>query len=161
MSNGRCRPCCSDAFDRPRAVPALDHRFARRMQERQASGVVSTPLDALARDTGWLLMPPGDEVNLADFTDAFVFGSVAWSTWDIAAAEALAVYIRRSPGATVILFDMDDEEPGMLLAGRFPGLTVKPHAVPVIARYRNGHLERVEQGMAAVGWMEGLSRDPA
>lgn len=106
-------------------------------------------------------MPPGDDVNLADFTDAFVFGAVAWSAWDVAAAEALAVYVRRSPGATVILFDMDNEDPGMLLARRFPGLTVMPHAVPVIARYRNGHLERVEQGMAAVGWTEGLSREPA
>ena len=79
------------------------------------------------------------------------------SAWDLEAARVLSAYVRKVPAVAVVLFNIDDDEPDGLLHRRFPGVEVRPYAVPVIARYRVGRLEWVEQGRAAVDRLEGLA----
>jgi hypothetical protein len=120
--------------------------------------VLSAMLGELAREAGWILVRPGEEVYLAEFDDAFVFAAVPWSEWDARAARALDTYVRRlAKGAAVVLFNIDKEPPDRITIHRFPDLAELPYGVPVIARYRAGCLERAEQGMAAVKWMEELA----
>ena len=129
-------------------------------------GFLSPSLDALARDAGWLVARPAEDLNIGDLEDVIVFGAVPWSAWDIEAAQALHAYAREVPALVVVLFNIDDEynvdsggSDGLMLR-RFPGADVLPHAVPVIARYRTGKLVWVEQGRVAVERVESLAGLP-
>lgn len=72
-------------------------------------GLVSPSLDALARDAGWLMARPAEDLNIGDLEDVIVFGAVPWSAWDIEAAQALHAYAREIPALVVVLFNIDDE----------------------------------------------------
>ena len=105
-------------------------------------------------------------LSIGDLEDVIVFGAVAWSAWDIEAAQALHAYARAVPALVVVLFNVDDEynadtggADGLMLR-RFPGTDVLPYAVPVIARYRTGKLVWIEQGRAAVERVESLAGLP-
>jgi hypothetical protein len=119
--------------------------------------VLTRLLDDLIVGHGWTLLDAlSADWRPAAEGDTYLVLAVPWSAWDGASLRDLAKALVDKPEAAVAVANLDTVEPSVILRV-LEGHDRLPYAAPVIVRYLDGRLSRLEQGWPAVEWMRGMA----